>query len=392
MAAKFQFLLNDDTMKSKPVIAILADFPYWVINPAISRPPGHYAVWLVALYEALKTVSDYEIHWICFSKGLKRYQETLHDNQVFHILPAGSLELASRVGYWWDKVRVKRLLRRLKPDLVHAWGTENRYAACGACFSGLKILSVQGVMTVCCRRSKMNSFAKRQAALEAALMPRYDLVTVESGWCKDRCREISPASHVVEMEYAVEERFFETERSLADSPTCLLVCSDTPLKNVATAIKGFSSPRLSAITLLMAGIPAEKYPDLPPNIQALGRVSREKVAQLLSSSWALVHPSLADTGPTVVKEARVSGVAVVATTECGSAQYVEQGKSGFVIAPCDVEALQNAVLTIAQSAEQAQRMGTYGQTECRRALSRETMVNRLREIYDAMLHGRSSQL
>lgn len=374
-------------MNKKPVVAILADFPYWVLDASVPHPSGHYAVWLVALHEALKSVPTYEIHWICFCKGLRRALETQHANQIFHVLPAGSLELASRTHYVWDRFRVRRILNRLKPDLVHAWGTENRYAACAQQFRGKKILSMQGILTAYHRLCPLGEFMRRQSEMEPRLLPMFDVVTAESEWGCERCLEIAPKCRVVRWEYAAEERFFDVVHELAPKPTCLMAGTDSPIKNVETAIEAFSDSSMAHVTLLLAGVDAAQRTNLPPNILALGRVSRERMTELLASSWALVHPTLADTSPNIVKEARVVGLPVVTTHECGGKQYVQEGKSGYVIDPRDVEGLRQAVLNMTSSAEHARGMGVWQQEACRRQLSRETMIKGLLKIYETLLQS-----
>lgn len=373
------------SMNRKPVVAILADFPYWVLDASVPHPPGHYAVWLVALHEALKAVSTYEIHWICFCKDLKQGVESRHANQTFHVLPAGSLALASHTRYWWNRFRVKKILNRLRPDLVHAWGTENRYAICAQQFRGKKILSMQGVLTAYHRLCPLGTFMRKQSEMEPRLLPMFDVVTAESEWGCERCREIAPKSRVMRWEYAAEERFFDVVHKLSPEPTCLMAGTDSPIKNVETAIGAFSDSSMAHVTLLLAGVDAARRPNLPPNILALGRVSRARMTELLASSWALVHPTLADTSPNIVKEARVVGLPVVTTHECGGKQYVQEGKSGYVIEPRDVDGLRQAVLNITSSAERALSMGAWQQEECRQQLSRETMVSRLLEIYASVL-------
>lgn len=378
-------------MKRKPRIALLGAFPVWLKEKDIPAPGGHYAVWLVALHEAFKAVDTYDLHWVLFCKGVKRYRMVQHANQTFHILPAGSLELASRTGYIWDRWRVKRLLARLQPDIVHAWGTENRYAACAAVFPGKKILSMQGVLTACQRLCPQSGFMRRQAAAEPRLLPLFDVVTAESEWACARCREIAPNSRILRWEYAAEERFFRVVHHLADTPTCLMAGTDTPIKNVDTAIKAFSDAQLAHVKLLLAGVSPAQRPNLPPNICALGRVSRERMTELLAGSWVLVHPSLVDSSPNIIKEARVVGLPVVTTTDCGGAQYVDEGKSGFVVEARDTAALQQAVLHIVSSAQRAEQMGAWRQAECRYLLSRETMLQRLMHLYEAVLQGKEGE-
>lgn len=379
-------------MNKKKRVVILGSFPIWLLENDIPAARGHYAVWLMALHEMLKEVQKYEWHWVCFNRNVSRKRDVVHANQVFHVLPCGSLELASRIRFMQDRWRVKRLLAQLKPDLVHAWGTESRYASCGADFNGKKILSMQGILSACERICPQGGYMKRQAAREVKLLPLFDVVTAESEWACARCREVSPQSRVIRWEYATEDRFFHIERKLFDAPTCLLAGSDTPIKNVDTAIKVFADSRMAGVTLLLAGTDPAGRPDLPPNIKPLGRVSRDGMAELLSGCWALLHPSLVDSSPNIIKEARVAGLPVVTTTNCGGAQYVDEGKSGYVVEAHDDEAMRQAVSDIVSSAPHALQMGAWQQDVCRQQLSRETMKQRICEIYDAVLAEREANL
>ena len=130
----------------------------------------------------------------------------------------------------------------------------------------------------------------------------------------------------------------------------------------------------------------EEYPILPANIHPLGRLNREAMVHQLSQAWALVHPSLADTGPTIAKEARVMGLPVMLTSACGSQQHVEEGKSGFIVEPSDTAAMKDAVLRMTESAETALSMGRHGQEECRQKLSARMMLETLMGIYQDILN------
>lgn len=375
----------DSQMNDKPTIVLLGDFPYWVLDPAIPRPKGHYAVWLVALHEALRSITIYNFHWVCFCKGVRKPFDARHGNQVFHVLPSGSLAFAERTGYLWDKIRVKKLLRKLSPRLLHAWGTESRYAACAAHLPYRKMLSMQGILTAYHERCPLPPYLYRQSRRERTWLPQFDLITSESEWGCERCREISPNSRIERWEYAAEERFFHKTRSLSAHATCLMAGTDTPIKNLSAALRAFATPGLANVTLLIAGVSPDSQRKFPPNVRALGRVGREQMAELLSSAWALIHPSLADTSPNIVKEARVMGLPVITTTECGGAQYIEHGKSGFIISPRDTDSLAQAVTAVTQNRETASTMGAHGQEECRRLLSREIMIERLMSLYHELL-------
>lgn len=369
----------------KPRIAIVADFPGWMVDETVPRLSWYFPTWLVSLYECFETVEEFDIHWIVFTKGIYRARTVQRRCQTFHLLPGGSLALADRTHYVWDEWRVKRLLRRLKPDLVHAWGTESRNAYCVRHLPYPKMLSVQGLLTVMHGIAPFSGFLYRQMKREVPTMRCFDLLTCESPWCRDKVKSLLPEKTISLLEYAVEQRFAGAARRLSPEPTCLIGCTPTYHKDVETAIKAFASPELSHVTLWLAGTPEGRFAALPPNVIPLGGVSRERMVELMSQAWCLVHPSLVDTGPTVVKEARLVGVPVVLTDQCGSQQYVEHGKSGFIIAPHDVEGLRQAVLHITQSAEVAQSMGEHGRRQCCEALSTSRMAERLLLIYKSML-------
>lgn len=374
-------------MSRKPVIAILADFPLHLVNPAFSKRGWHSATWLVSVYEMLKNNDTYEVHWIRFQKGIHRRIDFESGNQNFHVLPAYSLSWGQKTAYLHARIQMKCLLRRIKPDVVHAWGTEQRYAACAAAYKGKNILSMQGVLTAYVERAPMPDFVCRQARYEKKWFEKFSLVTSESEWGIEMVRGICPGVTASRWEYAARDAFFKTERQPSAEPICLFGGTDTPVKDLDSAIAAFSSPELAHVQLWLAGVSAEARPNLPPNIKALGGVGAEEMVKLMSQAWCLVHPSLADTSPNIVKEARVMGLPAVVTTECGGKQYIEQGKSGFIIKSRDVQALRDAVLAMTRDRETSLAMGAHGREECRRLLSKQTMYDGLMELYERVLHG-----
>lgn len=369
----------------KTRIVILAKYPTWRIDETLSEKSGHYAVWLTALHESFESWDDVEIHWITLCKNLRKPQVYQRRGQFFHVLPCGSRLLAQSMAYLPDRWRIKNYLNRLSPDLVHAWGTEECYGLCLMDFPGRKILSVQGVLTACAARAAIANFEKKQCRFEKRVFNSIPYITTESQWARERVQELAPHSNIHLFEYAVEREFFTAERKISEQPNCLMLSSDVPLKNIPMAIDVFSRPELRSIKLYMAGVRPGSYSNLPDNIIPLGHVGRQQVLKLLSETWCIVHPSLADTGPTAVKEARVMGVAAIATKDCGAKDYIEPGKSGFIIDSRSPQQLAEAVLAVTQSRDTAAAMGIYGQDQCRRNLSEEMMIDRLRHIYQECL-------
>ena len=366
-------------------IAILAKYPIWLIDETLPGKSNHYAVWLSALHKSFETWQDTDIHWITMSKGIRTLRTYSTKNQHFHVLPCGSRALAQSLFYYPDRWRIGRYLKKLSPDLVHAWGTEECYGLCAMDYPGRKLLSVQGLLTACAERAPIVPFEVRQSRFEKKIFNNVCHITTESQWARERVLELAPQANIQLFEYAVENEFFTTERRVSETPCCLMLSSNTPVKNIPLAIKAFSSPELKHIKLYMAGVRPGSYPNLPDNIITLGYVNRQQVTKLLSETWCFVHPSLADTGPTALKEARTMGVAAVVSSDCGAKDYVSMGKSGYIIDPGNVQQLIDAVLKITKDRDTAISMGMYDRERCRSILSEEAMSTKLRRIYSNLL-------
>lgn len=375
-------------MKNKKKLAILADFPAVWVDPELAGQGWHHApIWLAKVRDFLADSEQFETHWIVFSPFVRRsgYRKYERWNQTFHILPRYSLKWDQRTHYLYAGWAAGRILKRIKPDIVHSWGTEAEYAVAALGQKCVKILSMQGIISACLRRSPMGAHFKAQEKYEIQAIKSFDIITSESIWGCNRVREIAPEKSIMRWEYAPDDSCFTQMWTPAEQPCCVLAGTDTPLKNIAAAVKAFSSPELSHVTLYMAGAAPENHPNLPPNIKALGGIPREELFRYMCKAWCLVHPSLADTSPNAVKEARVIGLPIVVSEETGGTQYVVHGESGYIFNPHDVEMLKQGVCSIVKDRETALRMGHLYHDECRRALSAETMRARMMEVYHQAL-------
>lgn len=372
-------------MKTKK-IAIIGLPPLSQIVPDIKQKGWYGCVWFIPIFEAFKQLEQYEVHWISITKEVSRKRYFRIGNQFLHVYPSISLNWAEKTHYFLSRILLMQELKRIQPDLVHVWGTEGYFAMSAKDWPGPKLLSMQGILTICCERAKMSSFFQRQARHETLSMQAYDLITVESQWGLKHVQHMVPGVPTRRWEYAVQAPFFAAKRHLAERPFIVMAGTNLPVKNAETALKAFADPRLAHVDLVMAGVASDLHPGAPPNVKFPGGLSRPAMVKLLSSAWGIIHPSLADTSPNIVKEARVIGLPAVISSECGGVQYVEHGKSGFIVDPLDVEGCIAGVAAMTQNVATSLRMGAHGQAECRRLLSAKTMMEELLKLYDEMLN------
>ena len=95
----------------------------------------------------------------------------------------------------------------------------------------------------------------------------------------------------------------------------------------------------------------------PPNVAFEGFVPPERVASLLSTARALVLPSLSYEGaPISVLEAYAAGVPVIANRIGALSELVEDGETGLLVEPRDVDDLAAALERLSDDGE-SERMG-----------------------------------
>jgi glycosyltransferase involved in cell wall biosynthesis len=398
-------------------IAILADFPVHRLRGYEKCATGHHATWLPPLAKELEAhASKFDFHWIICTKEVAKPTKIHTWGQTFHLLPRRKLSLEILTAFLRERRQISNLLSSLKPDLVHAWGTEQGYALAANDSPFPSLISMQGLLQTYCAAARMPFFTRVQALNERRVLRHATHLTVESPWGRDQLKSLAPHSTIDLLEYGVDPACFDIQRNLppippsslpspntqssisspspspfqrfSDSasqhlPLALFVGSISLLKGIDTLIAAFSDLRLRDIELVIIGagnLRIIKHP-LPSNVRVLGHLPQADVRDWMSKAWCLVHPTRADTSPNCVKEARVIGLPVITTLNGGQTQYVEHGKSGFIHASGDVEGLIQGVLSVTASRETSLQMGATGQANCRAALTPSATVSHLLNIY-----------
>ena len=94
-----------------------------------------------------------------------------------------------------------------------------------------------------------------------------------------------------------------------------------------------------------------------------GYLPQEKVAELLDAVDMLVLPSFAEGVPVVLMEAMASRLPVIASRVAGVPELVEDGVSGFLVPPGDLDTLTDRLLTLFADPGLCARMGEAGRAK-----------------------------
>lgn len=368
-------------------ICIFAEFPLSALaGEASGRGGGQAATWLPQLAKAWENVTDCEIHWAIFDRTARNPESLRSWNQTFHRIPCCSISASMLLARWPHRLAARKLLRSIKPDLIHCWGTENLHGAALKAFDGPSILSMQGVISTYFKTGDLHGWRwKLFRHWEPSSMRKARVITCESQWGMNQVASIVPEKEMRRVEYGVNPSFYEVAWQPDPSHPRILF------------VGGLN--RLKGIDILIAML--RKYPSLPwklvfagggylaeqiqalhhPSVEFLGMLKTDQVQAEMAKAWAFVIPSRADTSPNVVKEARVIGLPVIGSPHGGHAEYIDHGKDGWIVDGEDPEAWFKAIDAVCTDYSRCRQMGESRHDFFRKHFRPEETANAFLELY-----------
>jgi glycosyltransferase involved in cell wall biosynthesis len=104
---------------------------------------------------------------------------------------------------------------------------------------------------------------------------------------------------------------------------------------------------------------------------------REDVPQIMKIADMFVLPSLSEGAPNVIKEACASGLPVIATDVGAIPRIIDNGETGILVKPRDVNGLVEALESLIDNPLMAQRMGEMGRKRIMEQYDWKTICNDL---------------
>ena len=335
------------------VVAWISDFPVeWMPElPDELRhlPREHPATWALVLLEEFQRRADLQLHILVLRKKIARNFTFTRGNATFHILKVPPASRAPSV-FWVDTFLLGRKLRQIRPNLVHAWGTERGAGLIAARLGYPYLITIQGLMTWYQQLVPLSRYERFATFLERASLKRARLVTTESVFAVNFLRERYPRLKIHQAEHAANWRFHGLTRRPQTAPLRLLSVG-TPGFRKGTDLLLQALDRLRDeldFELTLVGTVSGAYfetecakvsPELRRRLVFRKNLSPAEVAEEMARATMLVLPTRADTSPNAVKEAVVAGLPVVASAMGGVVDYVVPEMNGLLCAPNDVASL-----------------------------------------------------
>jgi glycosyltransferase involved in cell wall biosynthesis len=309
-----------------------------------------------------------------------------------------ALDLGRAISPAADLAALRRLaaiIRRLKPDLIHAHSskagavgrlarlarprTPVLYTPHGYAFAGwfssarerLAYREIERVLAPLSSRVVCVCEAEARLARSVGLAGRVRVVHngiagVASGPADARMLELARRGPVVCV--LTQLRPGKGIETLIDATPALTA----RLPDLQVAIWG-EGPELETLAL------RARRAAVAESVHFLGRSSDPLAA--LRGAEVFVHPSLAESFPYVILEAMAAGAPIVASGVGGIGEALEDGESGLLVAPGDVAALTGALVELLEDPRRRTAMGGAAQQRVQRLFTREAMIDRLIGVY-----------
>ena len=346
------------------------------------------------LLNGFANLGDHEIHVLSCSRVGTENPSKLASNIFFHQIIVDKLGWGKSLFLGCAQA-TRSLLKEIQPDIVHGQGTE-RDCAMSAVLSGYpNILTLHGNMRVHARRpeNRKSIYHKLAAILETFCLKRTNGVVAISSYTADLVKGLN--SKIWMLPNAVDSRFFDVELCFPKVPRFLFVGSLDERKN-PLGLMNACAPYLKAgsCSLALAGQfdPQNHYgkefqavANALPNIEYLGFLGRDELANEFAKSSALILPTFEDNCPMVVLEAMAAGLPVAASRVGGVPDLVEHQITGLLFDPENLENIRHCIDLLISNPEFLISAGQSGRRKALEAFEPRKIAKSHIEIYQKVL-------
>jgi len=308
------------------------------------------------------------------------------------VFPMGETHRPDR----WNALRMARLFRKLRPDIVHTRNWTCIDAIVGARLAGVPVV-IQGEHGREAADPEGRNPRRRQVRrLLSPFVTEFVTVSRDLGrWLVEQVRV--PARKVRTIYNGVDtQRFAPGDRAAARHvlgiPTDGLVAGTVgrldPVKDQAGLVRAFArSTQASKSVLVIAGEGPSRS-ELESVTRELGLADRVRLVGeradipiLLRALDVFVLPSLGEGISNAILEAMATGLPVIATRVGGNVELVRDGLTGCLLEPRNVQALAEALARYLGDRARAQAHGAAGRERAVSEFGLERMLAAYTELY-----------
>ena len=308
------------------------------------------------------------------------------DTEIETIILSGH----STTAYFNNIPRVRKIIRRIKPDIVHAHYATG-YGLWGSCQNiAPLVLTVWGtdIEDALNKRFGIAPVVRRNLKKAAA-------ITSASRFLAERTRSFEPSVedkiHVVPFGIPLPGTANDLTERVDDVIRFVFTKNYRPAYAPDIALEAFirAAGKNKNIRLTMIGggpMEADLYRTVERNsltdrIEINGWQSMTATEKLIKEADVMLMPSRRESFGVAALEALAHGKPVIGTDIGGIPEIVEDGVNGLLVPPEDTEALAAAILKLTEDNDLRRRMGEAGRDKVQDKFDCEICLDQMEEIY-----------
>lgn len=352
------------------------------------------------LIEELKKHPDLKVTVIATGSGVGRTTSEQWENvKIFRLGKYGMWRFLPGTLYYIfaGKRQIRSLLRQINPDIVHFQGFTFLVASC----EQPHVLTIHGIAEQDARWDNRWGILRRPRRMFLRFTETYARRRIPHViFISEYTKQFLPAKNKIRKTWLIEnpvsQSYFDTEWSF--EPGRIFCCARIrPLKNILGLIKAFTLivRQFPDVHLRIAGTPEADYFDvckqevevngLKGKVHFLGNISIDEVQLELAKANCLVVPSFQENAPLTITEAMTVGVPVVAANVGGIPEMIEDGKTGLLIDPHNLQSISDAVSKVLSDEALARSMGRAAKEAAEKRFTASLACEKTLQVYREVL-------
>lgn len=353
----------------------------------------------IYLVRALKIIQDLNIQVITCKKNISKEKIIENEGITIHLLPSlkhfGNITLNL-----FDKYRVRKKIRDLKPDFIHFQNHPN-YAYVRTDSYCPSLTTVHGIISREVLFDK--GIVNRLRGIMKTWQEMTTLRSIQNILCLnpysyDVVHRIAPLAKTYLIPNPVSEKYFK----LPDNEVpCRILCvaNIRRLKNILDLLKAVNILKIEipAIKLHIAGNIVDsdyfniisgyiKEYKLENNVKYLGNLSEKEILIEYSECCVFVLPSLQENSPLVIQQAMAAGKVVVTNRIGGIPYLVKDGITGSLVDHNDVKTMAEKIKLIISDKKLRTLIGKAAKLDAEERFYPELIARKTYELYCDILN------
>jgi len=340
----------------------------------------------------------HEVHVISFENA-QIEGTTVHVLKLPVLVKSATFPLKTASIY-----RIKALIKRIEPDVLHAHYVTN-YGLFGAlCNFKPFVIAAWGSDVLAVPETRLISMIKKYIAIFT--LKKADVITCDAKHMKEAMKKLGvPPEKIKLIYFGVDTQKFSPEHKsemlkakleIYDSPAVISLRSLEPVYDIETLIK--------SVPLVLEEIPETKFViagkgseekklrelakslGVEDNVKFIGFVRNDELPEYLNSVDIYVSTSLSDAGIAAsTAEAMACGLPVVITDVADNKKWVEDGVNGFLIPIKDTKSLAEKIIYLLRNEDVRKRFGKINRETIQERNNYYKEMEKMEDIYKKLI-------